>query len=63
MKKKYIAGSCVTAASGEVMIVSATDSRFFIRNEVATGLWQPADEILLISRHPLALAATGTNPL
>ena len=46
MAETYIARSTAIAArilGGEMMIMSALDSTFFTRNEVATVIWQAAD--------------------
>ena len=46
MSETYIAKSTAIAArmiGGEMMIMSALDSTFFMLNEVATLIWQSAD--------------------
>ena len=46
MEEKYIARSSAIAArmvGEEMMIMSATDSTFFVLKEAATALWQAAD--------------------
>ena len=46
MSEKYISRSPAIASrllGGEMMIMSAVDSKFFTLNEAATAIWQAAD--------------------
>jgi hypothetical protein len=57
MAEKYIARSKAIAArmpGGEMMVMSAVDSTFFILNEVASTIWQASD-----GRTPLSEIVAG----